>query len=106
MQSKRSGVIHDKLRGLTRTKRAVSGAALMIFGAAALFGVLIGSHSLNGFTPQGMTVLTWVSVALSGLLFVHAQTMALAMLVSLVYDGVTSSAAVTSDQSRPDVAPQ
>lgn len=77
----------------------------MIVGASVLFGTLIGAHSLGGFTANGMSGLTFFAIAISGLAFVHAQTMAMAMLVTLMIDGVvTSHTTASSDPQGPDVA--
>jgi hypothetical protein len=90
---------------MPRGTRAVSGAVFMLLGAGVLFGTLIGTHSTGGFTSGGMTPLAWIAIALSGLLFVHAQTMAMAMLITLIYDGVvTSKPTVPSDNHGPDAA--
>jgi hypothetical protein len=105
VQSRRSGQIRENLQKLSRKTRALSGAALMLLGAGVLFGALIGNHALGGFTPTGMTPLSWICIALAGLLFVHAQTMAMAMLVTLMYDGVvTSRQSAPSDQKGSDLA--
>ena len=76
----------------------------MLVGAGILFGVLVTAHALGGFTADGMTPLPFLAIAIAGLGFVHAQTMAMAMLVTLMFDGiVTSSSSATSDQKGPDV---
>ena len=76
----------------------------MLVGAGILFGVLVTAHALGGFTTNGMTPLTFLAIAIAGLGFVHAQTMAMAMLVTLMFDGVvTSGKPATSDQKGPDV---
>lgn len=105
IQSRRSDTIRQRLSSLTRQSRAVSGAVIMLVGAGILFGVLITAHSFGGFTTNGMTPLTFLAIAIAGLGFVHAQTMAMAMLVTLMFDGVvTSGKSATSDQKGPDVA--
>lgn len=79
----------------------------MLGGATVLFATLIGTHSMGGFTANGMTPATFLAIALAGLVFVHAQTMAMAMLVTLMFDGVvTSRKPSSSDPQEPDVAPQ
>lgn len=79
----------------------------MLGGATILFLTMMGSHAVGGFTANGMTPLTFLAIALAGLAFVHAQTMAMAMLVTLMFDGVvTSRKTGPSDPQEPDVAPQ
>lgn len=90
---------------MSRQSRALAGAVIMIVGAGVLFGTLIGAHALGGFSESGMTILTFLAIAVSGLAFVHAQTMAMAMLVTLMIDGVvTSQRPASSDPQGPDVA--
>src|SRR5690606_2662788 len=97
----------QRLSGMSRQTRAVRGAVAMLGGASVLFGALIASHALGGFTANGMTPLTFFAIAVAGLAFVHAQTMAMAMLVTLMLDGVvTSRNHGPSDPQEPDVAPQ
>jgi len=98
LQARRSETIRAKVTSLSRNARATMGAVTMLLGAIVLFGILIGSQYLGGFTRDGMTPLTWLAIGAGGLLFVHAQTMAMAMLVSLVYESVTSTPGASSDQ--------
>ncbi len=75
----------------------------MLLGAALLMAALLIAHSQGGFTPNGMTPLTWLAIAAAGLAFVHGQTMAMAILVTLVADGVvTSKGRNPSDQEGSD----
>ncbi len=75
----------------------------MLGGAACLLLALILGQTLGGFGASGMTPLAWIVVAVCGLAFVHAQTMSMAILVTLVYDGVvTSEVAESSDESESD----
>jgi hypothetical protein len=105
VQSRRSQEIRAKLSALPRSRRVMSGAVLMLFGAATLFGVLMLVQIMGGLTQSGLTFLSWVLVAAGGLAFVHAQTMAMAMLITLVYDSVvTSEKAEASDHKGPDAA--
>jgi hypothetical protein len=104
VQSRRSDQIRGKISGQPRSKRAIGGAVIMLLGAGILFGVLVTAHSLGGFTDRGMTIPTFIAIAVAGLGFVHAQTMAMAMLVTLMLDGVvTSGRSSTSDLKGSDV---
>lgn len=105
VQSRRSNELRDKLNAIPRSARGLRGALLMLVGAAILFAALLIAHSLGGFTENGMTPLTWVAIAIAGFAFVHGQTMAMAILVTLVTDGVvTSERRGPSDQKGPDPA--
>lgn len=102
VQSRRSDEIRKKLAGQSRKRRAWNGAVFMLAGAAGLFVILILAHGYGGFSANGMTPLTMVAVAVGGLGFVHAQTMAMATLVSLMYDGIVTSESVSpSDKKEP-----
>jgi hypothetical protein len=104
-RSRSSDKIRARLAGMSRRSKAASGAGLMILGAAILFGVLVFSYATGGFTVKGMTIPTWIMVAVGGLAFVHAQTMAMAMLVALMLDGVvTSHPGPSSDHHGQDAA--
>lgn len=101
VQARRSPRIRARLEAMSRGKKTAMGAILMLSGALVFFLTLLGSYVLHGITPNGMTPLTWIAVALGGLAFVHAQTMAMAMMVSLVHETVTSSPVISSDQQSP-----
>lgn len=103
VQARRSESIRAKVNALPRGTRATLGAVLLVVGAAVLFGTLIGAQLLGGFTRDGMSPLTWLAIGAGGLLFVHAQTMAMAMLVSLVHESVTSTTSPSSDQEIPQL---
>jgi len=90
------------MAGIPRNRRAALGAVAMLLGATVLFGAMILAQVIGGFTRNGMTPLTWLMIAAGGLAFVHAQTMAMAMLVSLVDESVTSTMSVSSDQEGRD----
>jgi hypothetical protein len=97
-QSKRSDAIRARISRLSRTARAWLGALLMVGGAVIMIAAGLLMESLKGFTPKGMTMTGWLVIAAAGLAFVHAQTMAFAMLVSLAYDSVTNGPRPPSDQ--------
>jgi hypothetical protein len=61
-----------------------------------LLGGLAIINQRGGFTSSGMTPLAWLATTLLGLAFVHAQTMGMAMLVSLVQENVTNGPDATS----------
>jgi hypothetical protein len=99
MQSRRSPAIKAKLVSMPRHKRALNGALLMVGGGAVLFAVLLAVYALGGFTRVGMSLWAWFAISAAGLLFVHGQTMSMAMLVTLIVEpGVTSIGSGSSDQ--------
>jgi uncharacterized membrane protein len=105
VRSRNSEQLRLRLAQIPRQKKALAGAGLMLLGAAILFATLVASYAMGGFTPMGMTLPTWLLVAVAGLGFVHAQMMAMAMLVALMLEGVvTSQPGPSSDQQRQDAA--
>lgn len=104
-KSRSSNDLRARLAKIPRQRKALAGAGYMILGAAILFAALMASHALGGFTPNGMTLPTWGIISITGLAFVHAQTMAMAMLVAMMIDGVvTSQPRPSSDQQGQDAA--
>src|SRR5690242_522485 len=97
VQSRRSEAIRVKVGGMSRTARAVLGALLMVGGAALLIGAGLLMDGIGGFAKTGMTPIGWLIVATAGLVFVHAQTMSFAMLVSLAHETVTNQDRPPSD---------
>jgi hypothetical protein len=102
IQSRRSAQIRTQFTQMSRGARSRNGAFLMLGGGALLFGCLILCYVTGGLTPNGFKVWAWLLFAICGLAFVHAQTMAMAMLVSLMYDGVTSQGDSSSDQQKSE----
>ena len=91
---------------MSRSSRKAWGPVLM-FGSAAvmLFGLFL-IYNAGGMRPTGMLPWAWAAITILGLIMVHGQTMAMAMIVSLVMDEVTdSSAAASSDKSLGDSQP-
>src|SRR5437868_786755 len=88
VQSRRSGAIRAQVVQLGPAHRGILGAALFVVGAMVLIGGLSIVLQRGGFTPSGMTPLAWLTITLLGLAFVHAQTMGMAMLVSLIQENV------------------
>jgi hypothetical protein len=95
-QSRKSQQIRIQVGAIPRTQRGLAGVALFLVGAMVLFGGLAIVLNQGGFTQSGMTPLAWVIVTALGLAFVHAQTMGMAMLVSLIQEGVTNIGDATS----------
>lgn len=78
----------------------------MVVGIAALFGGLVMLHSFDGLAGGDLSLLGWLGVAAVGLVCVHCQTLAMAMLVSVALESVTKPAAPSSTSSDPQTETQ
>ena len=90
-QSRRSEKIRAQVGAIPRSTRGLLGAALFFVGAMVLLGGLFLVLRGGGFTASGMTAWAWLVVTVLGFAFVHAQTLGMAMLVSLVHENVTKA---------------
>ncbi|MFI5385416.1 MAG: hypothetical protein ACHQ50_04765 [Fimbriimonadales bacterium] len=102
IQSRRSYLIREQVSRMGRTQRGIAGAALFLVGAMVLIGGLGIVLQKGGFTSAGLSAVAWPAVTVLGLAFVHAQTMAMSMLVSLVQDNVTNGHGPTSINTTPE----
>jgi hypothetical protein len=100
-QSRRSHLIREQVGRMGRAQRGITGSMLFLVGAMVLIGGLAIVMQQGGFTSSGMTPVAWLTVSLLGLAFVHAQTMGMAMLVSLVHENVTNPGVAASIISTP-----
>lgn len=82
-QTRRLAQVRAAVERVPRSRRGCLGALILLVAAGTLFGGLIGITAMGGFAGGGMTALGWLLVTLLGLGFVHAQTMAVAMLATL-----------------------
>ena len=101
LQWRRGAELLHRMQSVSPKTRRVVGS-LLLFGSA---GLLLGALFLMANNSESSTTLNvwqWIAVGLLGLLFVHAQTMAAAMLVSLAQFGVTqtSDPASSSRESK------
>jgi multidrug efflux pump subunit AcrB len=103
IQWRRSKEIHSQMSALQRIRRITGAAVLMLASAVVLLAGLFAVELLGGFTRTAMTPLGWLGVTVIGLAFVHAQTLAAAMLVSLVRPAVTEEAAAASSKRDTEV---
>jgi len=90
---------------IPRSKRGLLAAALLVGSIIPMFVVLTLSLKLNGFGPGGMKPLVWFAAAALGLLFVHGQTLATALLVTSAQEAVTEAkreASSTQESSHKD----
>ncbi|HZH97654.1 MAG TPA: hypothetical protein VEX38_01670 [Fimbriimonadaceae bacterium] len=105
VQWRRSSKIYTRVSSIDRQKRITGGAVLMLLGALVLLGGLYSVELLGGFTRTGMTPLGWLLVTLVGLAFIHSQTVAAAMLVSLVGPTVTEASSAASSNRDTENQP-
>lgn len=99
---RRSEAIRSHAGKGSRTGRAVRAALMLFGGAALLLTCLVQLQNAGGFTRTGMTPFAWAAVTVAGLVFVHLQTMAAAILVLLVQEPVTTGARPTSVQQESE----
>ena len=63
----------------------------MLGSIAPVFLALTYAVQHHGFSENGMVLYVWVEVAVLGLLFVHGQTLATALLVTSAHEAVTAA---------------
>jgi hypothetical protein len=73
-----------------RTNRGLLAAALMLGSLVPVFLVLNLALQHGGFGDNGMTPVVWLGVGAFGLVFVHGQTLATALLVTMAQESVTA----------------
>jgi hypothetical protein len=98
VQARRSEEIRVRVFAMPRNARTVRAVSLMLGGVVFLGLGLAVVQALGGVTRDGMTLWGWVLVTGVGLVFVHAQAMSMALLVSLALESVTERAPRTSSQ--------
>jgi hypothetical protein len=90
-----------KLRQIKAASRRLWGTTLLVASAAFLLGSLYGLSNVSP-AKEGLTIGQWVAVAIIGLIFVHGQTMACAMLLSLGDLGVSNAQSSASSLREPE----
>lgn len=100
-QARRSSEIRDRVSRVPRSRRVLIGAGLMILGIAALFVALMAIQSLGAFSGKEMTIPGWLGATFGGLMCVHCQTLAMAMLVSVALEPVTNPHRPSSSSTDP-----
>ncbi len=91
LQARRASAIRTRVLQISRPKRALAAAGLMLLGMVILFaglGLIVTNLATNA---ASLSLPGWLGVAVVGLVFVHAQTLGMAMLVSIAYESVTES---------------
>lgn len=94
-QWRRGHALLARMQGIAPTKRQIWGTTL-IFGSTALLLIALALLSALGNGSQSISWWQWIAVAVAGLGFVHCQSTAAAMLLSLSQLGVTRPGAASS----------
>jgi len=90
-QSRRPEQVRRISERIKREYRGPVAALLLMAAVAALFLGLNLVVLAGGFKSDGLAIWAWVAVVAIGLMFVHLQTLALALIVSVVQESVTAS---------------
>ncbi len=104
-QMRRAQEVRTWSVSIPRSKRGLLAAGLLVGSIIPIFAALTFSLKLNGFGPNGMKPIVWIAAALLGLLFVHGQTLATALLVTSAQESVTEArreASSTQETSPKD----
>ena len=100
-QARRSGEVRVWAQGTARSKRGLLAAFWMLGSILPVFIILNVALQYNGFGKNGMTPVTWLGVSVFGLLFVHGQTLATALLVTSAHETVTAERLQASSNLSP-----
>jgi len=101
LQTRRSASIRQWAVSVSRSRRSLLAAALMIGSILPVFAVLTLALQFHGFGNNGMAIGVWLGVSFFGLLFVHGQTLATALLVTVAQESVTGTRV---ESSRTDTS--
>ena len=75
-----------KLKKLSRHSRAVLGPLLMMGGGAVLLGAIALVATLHGIGGNSLTIWAWLVITAGGLAFIHMQSRAALLMVSLAIE--------------------
>ncbi len=96
-QWKRSSSWLLRMQAISRNRKPFLAMAYLFGGASILLASLYGVYAMGGFPKQGIAGWAWPICAAAGLVFVHAQVTAGAMLVSMA---VTPQGVQPSEQEK------
>ena len=96
-----SDSLRTSVTAIPRTRRAILSAVMLFGGAAALLAGLYAVSAFGWMTKTGLTIGGFVLVTLVGLLFVHMQVQAAAMMVSIALESVTTASSEASITQTP-----
>jgi len=103
VQWRRSDEIRRKIMRIERRTRVWVAILALVGGALAMLLGLILVQQAGGLAGDSLRWWAWLAIAIIGLGFVHAQTIAAAMMVTLVQETVTSSGEATSTKVEQDL---
>ncbi|MEA2552991.1 MAG: hypothetical protein QOJ65_1167 [Fimbriimonadaceae bacterium] len=108
IQARRARLLRTKFSAMPRRTRTLLGPILLLGGAATLL-VGVGLAGLYGGIAGGQLVpWAWLTVTLAGLAFVHAQTMASLVMISLASEtespGIHGTSNARINDRNPDEA--
>ncbi len=98
--AKRLTLLRVAFRQRSRSGRALWAAALLVLSAAVLL-LTFAATGERGFVGGRMSPTTWGVITAAGFAFVHLQSLAFAMVVSIVQDDVTAFKGSTSAHRSP-----
>lgn len=100
VQARRAARIRAWAKGVSPTLRGLWAAGLFLGGAGLMLGALLSMAARNGISPQGIAPWAWILLSLAGVAFVHAQTLAMALLLASAQPTVTSERAAASERTE------
>ena len=100
VQARRASRIRQWARQVSPALRGLWAAGLFLGGAGIMLGALFSLAARNGITPQGIAIWGWAVLSLAGLAFVHAQTLAMALLVVSAQEAVTRERVAASEKTE------
>ena len=84
-----SEATREKIAGIPRARRAVFGAAMLVYGAVCLLGGLCIVEALGGLGPSRLKIWAWIAVTAIGLEFVRAQMVGAAAMLACINEDDT-----------------
>jgi hypothetical protein len=99
-QARRAARVREWARAVSPALRGFWAAGLFLGGAALMLMGLLGIAAGKGISPSGLQAWAWLALSGVGLAFVHAQTLAMALLVVSAQEAVTRERAAASETSE------
>lgn len=85
---------------LSRRVRIVRMLASVVLSVAILFGGVFGAANLGWLDENGLSLLGFLAITISGLAFLHFQMVATALMLSLALDRETRGASTASNPQK------
>jgi len=98
-QSRRSAKVRAWAQRFSPASRGLAAAGLFLTAALVMFGGLMAIITGKGLGPSGLAGWAWLLVVCVGLVFVHIQTLAMALLVVSAQEAVTRERRDASETS-------